>query len=148
MRLISQLSIACSEIVLLATLVAAAAAGDEPKPAATPRPGSSRTGESVKPKIGNAALSKRLTYTVQYGSPKDLAAVLEQHFQGEAEFRTLAEPANRSLLIAAGPEAVDEIVRTLAQLERPPQRIIVDVWIVEEAFSREEGAAPNAAPKM
>jgi type II secretory pathway component GspD/PulD (secretin) len=147
MRRISPISIASSEILLVITLIAAAASADELQPATAPQPGGSKAGESIKTKSAGAGLSKRLTYTVQYGSPKDLAAVLEQHFQGEAEFRTLSEPSNRSLLIAASPDVVDEVVRTLAQLDRAPQKIIVDVWIIDEGLLREEGASPNAVRK-
>lgn len=148
MRRMPRISVALSEIVLVVTLVAGSVAGDEPKPATASQPDGFKKGDSIKPKTGAAALSKRLTYTVQYGSPKDLAAVLEQYFQGEAEFRTLPEPANRSLLIAASPAVVDEVVRTLTLLDRPPRKIIVDVWFVEEQLSREEVNSPNAAAKV
>ncbi|MBS0261306.1 MAG: hypothetical protein JSS02_05065 [Planctomycetes bacterium] len=148
MRRLSQISITSSALVLAVTLIAAPAVTDEPQPAVTPQPPEKQTDESIKPKAGNPALSKRLTYSVQYGSPKDLAAILQPHFQGEAEFRTLPASGNRSLLIAATPEAADEVVRTLALLDRPPQKIIVDVWILEESIPHEKGAAQKPAPKL
>jgi type II secretory pathway component GspD/PulD (secretin) len=118
-------------MALVANLTARSVPADEPKPVAKSPPNVSQAAEPSQAKAAGAALSKRLTYAVQYGSPKDLAAVLEKHFQGEAEFLSLPEPANHSLLIATTPAVFDEVVKTLGLLDRPPQKVIVDVLIVE-----------------
>lgn len=132
-------------IALVVCTVAQPVPADEPKPAASSQPKVAQTAEPSQAKAARAPLSKRLTYAVQYGSPKDLAAVLELHFQGEAEFQSLPEPANQSLLIAATPAVFDEVVKTLALLDRPPQKLIVDVVIVDVQLPREADAAKEAA---
>ena len=138
-------SILCG-IALVVSAIAQSVPADEPKPAAASRPKGAQAAEPSQAKAAGAALSKRLTYAVRYGSPKDLAAVLEKHFQGEAEFQSLPEPANHSLLIAATPAVFDDVVQTLALLDRPPQKVIVDVFIVEVQLPREaEGSADAVA---
>jgi type II secretory pathway component GspD/PulD (secretin) len=99
-----------------------------------------------KPKETAAAKNKRRVVPVRYGSAKELAAALEKFFQGEAEIQAAPDPANNSLLIAATPGVFDEVVATLAQLDRQPQKVIVDV-LMAEVVSPHETAAGKTAPE-
>jgi type II secretory pathway component GspD/PulD (secretin) len=96
------------------------------KPAATKAPAANR--------------SKRRVVALRYGSAKELAAVLEKHFQGEAEIQAAPEPAANSLLISAKPDVFDEVMETLTQLDCPSKKVIVDVLM----FDVETDSGPEA----
>jgi type II secretory pathway component GspD/PulD (secretin) len=75
---------------------------------------------------------------VKYGSAKELAGALGQHYKGEAQVQVVPEPASNSLLLTAPEALLPDVVRTIEQLDRRPQRVTVDVWLVE---GTPEGAA-------
>jgi hypothetical protein len=79
-----------------------------------------------KPAEGN---TKRVVYVVKHGSAKDIAAALSKHFAGEAE--AIAEPGSGVVLISARPAVFDEVMTTLAQLDRRPQSIAVEITVIE-----------------
>lgn len=77
------------------------------------------------------ARPKRVVYPLQRQSAKDLAALLTQYVQGEAQIA--ADTASNSLLIAA-PQAIhDELKAMLARLDRPVPDVQVDCWILDLA---------------
>jgi len=130
-------------LALLAAVQSAYA--DEPNAA-----GEAKTTASDQPAPNAPSVnrSKRRVVTLRYASAKDLAAVLQKHFQGEAEIQAAPEPARNSLLIAATPAAFDEVIETLFELDRPSKKVIVDVLMFDELTKRDSGAAQEAAEKV
>jgi type II secretory pathway component GspD/PulD (secretin) len=91
--------------------------------------------------------SKRIVYAVKHGSAKDLAAVLGKHFKSDVEIQTLPDSPSNLLLINAAPAAFDEVLKLLAQLDRQPQVVSVQVLVAEVAGKKGEGGKPEAADK-
>ena len=89
------------------------------------------------------AANKRLLYVVKHGSAKDLAAVLGEHFKGVAEVQALPDASGNCLLVSAAPSAFDEVVQTLAELDRPPQTVELDILIASVAVKKAEGDKTN-----
>jgi type II secretory pathway component GspD/PulD (secretin) len=87
-----------------------------------------------------AAGKKQLAYAVRTGAANELAALLEKHFQGETEILIAAEPGKDRLQIAAAPDLANEAAATLARVDRPPQKVVVDLFAVEPLSSPETGA--------
>jgi type II secretory pathway component GspD/PulD (secretin) len=80
---------------------------------------------------GDSAKEKRLLYVVRNGSAKDLAAVLSKHFKAAADIQALPDGPSNCLLISAAPAVLDEAVKALAELDRRPALIAVEVIVVE-----------------
>ncbi len=79
-----------------------------------------------------AAEQKRGTYVIRYASPKDVAAVLAKFFKGAAEVETGPEGVgNNTLLIKAAPAVLDEVIKTAELLDRRPQSVAVEVFVVD-----------------
>lgn len=89
-----------------------------------------------------AAPRKRSVQQVRNCAAEDLAKVLSQHFQSDTGVQIIAEPRTNSLLINAGPAAFDEIVQTLAILDRPLQPISLEVLVVELATPNDNEGKP------
>jgi type II secretory pathway component GspD/PulD (secretin) len=77
-----------------------------------------------------AAEAKRGAYVVKYAAAKDLAGILAKHFKGAAEIQAGPDGSN-CLLVNALPAVFDEVMKTLGQLDRRPQSVAVEVFIVE-----------------
>ena len=105
------------------------------------------TASGPKPKETATAKNKRRVVPVRYGSAKELAAALEKYFQGEAEIQAAPDPANNSLLIASTPGVFDEVVAAVAQLDRQPQKVIIDVLMAEVVSPHETAAGKSASEK-
>ena len=78
-----------------------------------------------------AAEPKRGAYVVKYAAAKDLAGLLAKHFKGAAEIQAGPEGTGNCLLINAPPAVFDEVMKTLDQLDRRPQTVAVEVFVVE-----------------
>jgi type II secretory pathway component GspD/PulD (secretin) len=89
--------------------------------AAVPLTGQERPGEQ----------SLRLVYVVKYTASKDLADVLAKHFKDVPGFQAVPEGTSNCLLVSGPRPVLDEVVRTLGQLDRRPQAVAVDIMIVE-----------------
>src|SRR5947208_2353182 len=87
------------------------------------------SGKSARPT--DAAKNRRIAYVVQHGVAKDLAAVLSKHFQGAAEVQVLPASASNCLLINAPAAVFDEVIKLLAQFDRRPLTIAVEVLVAE-----------------
>ena len=74
--------------------------------------------------------AKRIVYVVRHGVAQDLAPVLGQHFKDDAKIQILAEPSSNCLLISASPAALDDIIKVLDQIDRPPQVVAVELLIL------------------
>lgn len=86
--------------------------------------------------------AKQLLYIVKHGTAKDLAAVLGAHFKGAAEFQALSDGSGNALVISAAPSALDEVVKVLDLLDRPPQSVAVEIFLVTEAAEKPSDEAP------
>jgi type II secretory pathway component GspD/PulD (secretin) len=120
-------------VSLLALGLAAGAAavwGADPKPS---------------PSDDSNSKTKRLLYPVKYGSAKDLAAVLGEHFKGDAEFKAVPDSPSNFLLINVSAGALDEVVKVLEMLDRRPQAVSVEMLIAEVAAKKADGDKPDAA---
>jgi type II secretory pathway component GspD/PulD (secretin) len=74
---------------------------------------------------------KRGAYVVKYAGAKDLAAMLAKHFKGAAEVQVGPAGTSNCLLINAPPAVFDEALKLLDQLDRRPQSVGVEVFMVE-----------------
>jgi hypothetical protein len=106
--------------------------------------GTKAQAEPAKGKEAPPSKSKRIVYVVKYGSAKGMAALLGKHFQGEVEVEVVPDVASNCLLIRAAPAAFGEVVKLLAQLDRRPQTVAVELLIVEAPA---KGAKPGAGRK-
>jgi type II secretory pathway component GspD/PulD (secretin) len=88
--------------------------------------GAAQTGPGAKSGDGK---TKRVVYVVKYGSAKDLAAALNKYFKGEAE--AVLDAGGNVLLINAPAAVFDELIQALAQLDRRPQTVALEVTLVE-----------------
>jgi type II secretory pathway component GspD/PulD (secretin) len=77
-----------------------------------------------------AAETKRGAYVIKYAAAKDLATVLAKHFK-DAEIQPGPEGTSNCLLINAPAAVFDEILKTLEQLDRRPQAVAVEIFVVE-----------------
>src|SRR5262245_35675311 len=94
------------------------------------------------PKTGDAK-PKRTVYAVKNGSAKELATVLGRFFKGEAEIQAVTEGGANVLLINAAPAVFDELMTTLAQLDRRPRAVAVDVWLVDLVPHKDKDGQPQ-----
>ena len=94
---------------------------------------------------GPGGKAKRLLYVVQHRDAKQLADALARHFRGEAEVQALPDLPGNCLLIRAAPAAFDEVVKALAQLDRRPRAVSVELLIAEVPAGKGEGGKPAPA---
>jgi type II secretory pathway component GspD/PulD (secretin) len=74
---------------------------------------------------------KRGAYVVKHAAAKDLAGLLAKQFKGAAEIQAGPEGTSNCLLINAPPAVFDEVMKTLEKLDRRPQSVAVEVFVVE-----------------
>jgi type II secretory pathway component GspD/PulD (secretin) len=128
-------------------VIACAARADEPKTSNSGNAKSPGAARAPAANAGPALKNKRRVVPVRFGSAKDLAAVLEKHFQGEAEFQVVPEGANNNLLVAATAAVYDEVLETVAELDRSPQKVIVDVLMADVVSKHDAAPGEEAAGK-
>src|SRR5256885_1091852 len=80
---------------------------------------------------GDDAKTKRTVYVVKYGSAKSLATALGKFFKGDVEIQVLADGASDVLLLSAKAEAFDDVLATLAKLDRRPQAVAIDIFVID-----------------
>jgi type II secretory pathway component GspD/PulD (secretin) len=78
-----------------------------------------------------AAEQKRGAYVVKYAGTKDLAAILAKHFKGAAEIQAGPEGTSNTLLVNAPPAVFDEVMKVIELLDRKPQSVAVEVFVIE-----------------
>src|SRR5262245_25299460 len=74
---------------------------------------------------------KRGAYVVKYAAAKDLSAILTRHFKGAAEIQPGPEGTSNTLLVNATPRVFDEVMKVLELLDRKPQSVQVELFVVE-----------------
>jgi type II secretory pathway component GspD/PulD (secretin) len=87
-----------------------------------------RSAPAPEPAAGE---TKRGVYVVKSASVKDLAGALARHFKGAAEIVAGPEGTTHCLLVSAPPAVLDEVMKTIEQLDRPPHTVTVEVMLVE-----------------
>src|SRR5262245_8112380 len=93
--------------------------------------------------------AKRIVYVVKYGEAKDLASVLTKHFKGDAEVQVLPESPSNCLLISAAPNVFDEVVKSLAQIDKRPNLVSIDILVLDfPAKKRDEGKSPPSEKEL
>jgi hypothetical protein len=100
--------------------------GPAPAPAGDPARDEPAKGRGEAP-----AKAKRIAYVVKYGTAKNLAALLRKHFKEDVEVEAVPDAPSNCLLIRAAPAAFAEVVKLLAELDRRPQTVAVEVLIAE-----------------
>lgn len=90
---------------------------------------------------------KRIVYIVRHAPAATLATVLGEHFKDDVnvEVRAVAEQVSNTLLISASPAVFDDVLKILAQLDRAPRMISLEVLVVELELSRAPAGADPAA---
>jgi type II secretory pathway component GspD/PulD (secretin) len=78
-----------------------------------------------------AAEPNRGAYVVKYAAAKDLAGLLAVHFKGAAEIQAGPEGTSNCLLINAPPAVFKEIIKAVELLDRRPQSVAIDVFVIE-----------------
>jgi Bacterial type II/III secretion system short domain len=89
-----------------------------------------------------ASKNKRIVYVVKNGAAKELAGILAKHFKGDAEIQALPESSSNCLLISAAPSVFDEIVKLLAQLDKRPSLVAIDVLVAEVVVKKGDDSKP------
>src|SRR5262249_12933552 len=80
-----------------------------------------------------AAEPKRAAYVAKRADARALAAVLAKQFKGAAEIQAGPDGSGNVLLISAPPAVFDEVMKIVELLDRKPQSVAVEVWLVEVA---------------
>ena len=81
--------------------------------------------------------SKQVRYAVNNRSAQELATLLEKQFSGVAGVQIVPDGPNNTLLLTAKPGDLDELLNTLAKLDRRPQEVVVQILILRMPANRE-----------
>jgi hypothetical protein len=121
--------------------------GSNPSRAATTDPSSlfppPDSAESRGPDTARGATPRRLVYPVRNGSAGEFAAVLRQRFRTGVDVLDVGAPVNNALRIAVAPDLCNELLAALPELDRPRQRLIVDIMIAEMPSPRDVDAVAS-----
>jgi type II secretory pathway component GspD/PulD (secretin) len=134
-----------SDVRLVAVLIGMVAfcaslrAEDAPQ---TPAPKEQKQGAGEIAGSGTTPV-KRTVVTVRNAAAADLATALTEHYKGEPNVRVVAEPGSNALLITANPHICNDVLDTLALLDRPRRRIAVDAIVLELTAETDKGAATD-----
>lgn len=109
--------------------------------------------ESDKPSVKKETVateeSHRAIYLVRNTASANLVYLLEKHFEGTNGLRFLADPKLNLLSIRANSAAtVEEVLKTLEQIDRLPRQIAVQLLIVEFPSKMGEDGNDNDKPTV
>jgi type II secretory pathway component GspD/PulD (secretin) len=79
---------------------------------------------------GDDAKTRRVAYVVQHGSAKSLAESLGKHFKKDAVIEAASSSTANVLLISADAAVFDEVLATLAKLDRKPQLVTIELFVL------------------
>ena len=85
----------------------------------------------VTPKAVAPGKVDRTHYVVRHADPVALAEVVARHFKGEADVIAAPAGSGNALLVSGSPAAVADVVNLLAQLDRKPATVEVEVVFLE-----------------
>jgi type II secretory pathway component HofQ len=103
--------------LLLGAAAAATAAYAQDKPPPT----------AVPPATGEPPRRERVVYPVRGGDPAALAELIGKHFRGEVE----ASAVPTALVLSGSPAAVGQATELLAQVDRRPRSVELEVTLVD-----------------
>lgn len=88
--------------------------------------------------------SRRAIYFAKNSSVRSLLYLLEKHFEGQAGVKFVAEPNANLLSIRADSDAVlEEVLQTMALIDKPQRQIAIQVLLVEfQPRKVDDAAAP------
>lgn len=90
----------------------------------------------------------RTIYVARNSSVGSLVYLLEKHFEGNAGVKFVAEPNSNLLSIRASSAAsLDEVLKTLAQIDRPLRQVVINVLFVEFK-APEQKAESGVIPRL
>lgn len=92
-----------------------------------------------------AGTSQRTIYFSKHASVPDLVNLLGQHFDSESGVKLVAEPNSNLLSVrATSPAVLEEVLKTLALIDRPQQQVAFQVLIVEFNAKKSDGQEVGA----
>ena len=92
-----------------------------------------------------AGTNQRAIYFSKHASVKELVTLLGQHFDGEAGVKLVAEPNSNLLSVrATSPTVLEEVLKTLALIDRPQRQVAFQVLIVEFNAKKSDGKEASA----
>jgi type II secretory pathway component GspD/PulD (secretin) len=100
-----------------------------------------------KGKGEDRAQDKRTVYVVKHGTAADLATALSKHFKDAADVQVLPQSPSNCLLIRARPDVFNEIIKLVAELDRRPHQVAVEIIIVDFPLKRAAGGKLEPAGK-
>jgi type II secretory pathway component GspD/PulD (secretin) len=83
---------------------------------------------------------RREVITLRHSTARELAAVLEEHFEGTAGVRIVPEAMSNALLVSAPTSLIEEVLRTVERLDRRPLRQVEIAVVVAEVVVPPAGA--------
>jgi type II secretory pathway component GspD/PulD (secretin) len=86
---------------------------------------------------------KRTLVVVRNAAAKDVAAALTAYFKNEPDVSVTAEANSNCLLINAPGTALDEVLKTIDQLDRKPQLVTVEVVIADLKSDGKDDKEPD-----
>lgn len=93
---------------------------------------SKAAGPSIATEQTTGAASSRTIYFARNASSQNLVQLLERHYDGDANIKLYADAGSNILSIRAGsPMALDEVLKTLALIDRPSRQVIVHFQLIE-----------------
>ncbi len=134
----------CFSLVFAASWPVLLARADEPR-STSATSDSDTKGSITKERVEREIPTHRTIYFAKHAAVRDLVFLLGQHFDGEAGVKLVAEPNSNLLSIrAASPAVLEEVLKTLAQIDRPLRQIAFQVLVVE--FNAKKSDGTDASP--
>lgn len=91
--------------------------------------------------------SKRAVVRLKNSTVQNVSATAARHFAGVAGVQIVADSVGNRLLISAPAELLEEVLKTVAELDPDPTMVAVEVMIVEFPPIAADDGAPNAGHK-
>lgn len=110
-------------------------------------PSAAKTNEASAERMGTR-WHKRIVHRVKHCPAADVAKTLAEFYKSDGGLVIVPDPLSNCLLISAVPGALEEVVRTVEELDRPPAVVSIEVLIAEvklkaaETADKQSGAAP------
>lgn len=86
-------------------------------------------GSTQEPK--NSQTLKRAIHVLEHRAAKDVAKLLTAQFKSEAEVTILADAPSNCVLLQSPPKLLEQLLENVAQLDRAPRAVLIDVWVAE-----------------
>lgn len=94
---------------------------------------------------GTPAKRTRSVVHLRFADAKGLAETLTKHFKGDGDAQVLAEPRTNTLLVNAAEKVHAEVVKLIADLDRRPRGVVVEVVMADVSPKKAEEAKLDRA---